>query len=311
MGELGVSLIKCTCQRLQLSSVFSAFTGDSAWQPAWCDLVPESPAAGGPSTGADTLQGPRRLQPLRVCGSEDHRLTFLHLMKAHTRLCTHKSHCLQLAPQYLSGRTISASPPSTLATPSCLSLLPPSPHVTIIHAPSPCPGPGRVLLRCLLPAVSSILCRSAQQLQGWPPQRMRTPALPAQCWVGRTHSGGPSVRCVWEMPSGPWTAKAGAGGAGKGPHGCHSQHASCWRGYQWGWGGAYPGPHLENRVPAPCPPGGPAWPRLLPPGPLHPPHPLLQAHPPPFFVTEAGRMLATGSLLLLPSLARTIFPQTV
>lgn len=199
-----------------MSSVFSAFTGDSAWQPAWCDLVPESPAAGGPSTGAHTLQGPRRLQPLHVCGSGDHRLAFLHLMKAHTRLCTHKSHCLQMAPQYLSGPTISASPPSTLATPSCLSLLPPPPRVTVIHAPSPCPGPGRVLLRCLLPAVSSILCRSAQQVQGWPPQRTRTPALPAQCWAGRTHAGGPRVRCVWEMPSGPWTAKAGAGGAGKG-----------------------------------------------------------------------------------------------
>lgn len=139
MGELGVSLIKCTCQRLQLSSVFSAFTGDSAWQPAWCDLVPESPAAGGPSTGAHTLQGPRRLQPLHVCGSGDHRLAFLHLMKAHTRLCTHKSHCLQMAPQYLSGPTISASPPSTLATPSCLSLLPPPPHVTRHPRPQPLP----------------------------------------------------------------------------------------------------------------------------------------------------------------------------
>lgn len=97
-------------------------------------------------------------------------------------------------------------------------------------------------------------------------------------------------------------------GCRESPLGCHSQHASCWRGYRCGWGGACPGPHPENGVPAPCPPGGPAWPLLLPPGPLRPPHPLLQA---PFFVTEAGCMLATGSLLLLPSLARTIFPQTL
>lgn len=198
-----------------MSSGFSAFTGDSAWQPAWCDPVPESPATGGPSTGADTLQGPRRLQPLHVCGNRDHRLAFLHPVKARTRLCTHKSRCLQMAPQYLSGPTVSASPASTLATPSCLSLLPPSLHLTITHTPSPCPRPGRALLRCLLPAVSSIPRRLAQQLQGWPPQRTRTPALAAQCWAGRTHSGGPRFRCMWEMPSGPWTAKAGAGGAGK------------------------------------------------------------------------------------------------
>lgn len=41
------------------------------------------------------------------------------------------------------------------------------------------------------------------------------------------------------------------------------------------------------------------------------PHSLLQAHLPPLFVTKEERMLATGSLLRPPSLARTIFPQTL
>lgn len=41
------------------------------------------------------------------------------------------------------------------------------------------------------------------------------------------------------------------------------------------------------------------------------PHPLLQAHLPSLFVTKEECMLPTGSLLLPPSLARTIFPQTL
>lgn len=118
MGELGVSVIKGTGQRLKVSLLFPDFMVTALGSPLGVIWFLSPPLQVGPHGGRHAAR-PWQAAALRVCGRGDHRLAFLHLMRAHARLCNHKSHGLQMAPQYLSGPTISASPPSTLATPSC------------------------------------------------------------------------------------------------------------------------------------------------------------------------------------------------